>query len=78
MMIIRFCFEKFQKILIIGSFTNISDDKDLTGVDLVLKIDGQAGIDCTDERRRTQLEQPPPHNLAKFANSNFAKLSEEV
>ena len=30
------------------------------GVDLVLKMEGQPGIDCTDERRRTELEQPPP------------------
>ena len=47
-------------------------------VDSLLKIDGQAGIDCTDERRRTELEQFPPHNLAKFAHSNFAKLSVEI
>ena len=69
-----------------AAVTNITDDNDADdgrfdrGVDLVLKMEGQPGIDCTDERRRTELEQPP-HNLAKFAkfaNSNFAKLSVEI
>ena len=56
---------------------NDLDDKDLKGW---LKIDGQAGIDCKDERGRTELEQrltaSQTQNLQihKFANCQMYKI----
>ena len=56
---------------------NDLDDNDLKGW---LKIDGQAGIDCKDERGRTELEQrltaSQTQNLQihKFANCQMYKI----
>ena len=69
-----------------AAVTNITDDNDADdgdgrfdrGVDLVLKMEGQPGIDCTDERRRTELEQPPPLQPRKFCKLKFCKEEIQV
>ena len=62
-----------------AAVTNVTDDNDEEdddgrfdrGVDLVLKMEGQPGIDCTDERRRTELEQPPPLTTSQILQTQI-------